>query len=135
MRAQLTTFCIAVVLLSGCAVQYTGSDGKPRVFGFADFELTEPESADAGKAVGYQTVGLSLSTENSRNTVTLGYSETRIAVLRDHSLVLGNPLDIECQTSAACRERHRQHHLSRFQSPYDLAQSPETPSHGGEFKK
>jgi hypothetical protein len=93
---------IAVLPLGGCAVSYVGDDGSRHIIGFARIVIPPPDSAmpTAGNVIDLTTVGLSLNDMPDGQSLTLGYSRAVTATLKDHSLVLGNPLAIEEQSHA-----------------------------------
>ena len=99
-RAPLVLVC--ALLLSGCAVSYVDDDGSRHIIGFAKIVIPPADSAmpTAGNVIDLTTVGLSFNDMPEGQSLTLGYSRAVTATLKDHSLVLGNPLAIEEQSHA-----------------------------------
>lgn len=112
---------LCAVSLAACAVEYTGGGGERRVFGFGDFELTgtadgtEPGQEAAGLALQVRTIGLSVLAGPETGGFALGYLDYRAAVIRDDSLVIGNPMALACYSDPGCQRRDFQAFASMIQ--------------------
>lgn len=85
---------IATAMLAGCSYSYVDSRGARHVIGLVDvaIEPAGPDSTFAGSVVDITTVGISLTQTEQGGHLGIGYSRDTVAALRDHALVLGNPL-------------------------------------------
>ena len=114
-RSKFYAAIAALIGVTGCAFEYRDDSGQRRVFGFGDFAVeSEPGSEAAGTAVAVETIGLSFVGSGSDRTFSLGYIDYRAVVLRDDSIVLGNPSDISCYRDADCRQQSIDAFLTQY---------------------
>lgn len=74
--------------LAGCAFNYTGADGARRLVGLVHVTLPADASQSAAAAsVRAQTLGLAYTQADVGHSLSLGYSDTTIAVVRDNTCV------------------------------------------------
>jgi hypothetical protein len=91
-------FTAGFAVLSGCAQLVVDADGSRHLFGFMSLSLppiTAPGEAGAD-ALRMRTLGLAITRGDiAGGTLVLGYGDTTLAVVRNHSLVpkaaLSNP--------------------------------------------
>lgn len=91
-RASLQAAVLGALAVQGCASVTVDADGTRHITGL--MRLTLPSVSDAGAdALRLQAVGLSfVSSPVVGTSLVIGYSDTSLAVVRDHSLVPGNTL-------------------------------------------
>ena len=79
---------------AGCAAVTVEEDGSRRIVGLVAMRLAPPADATAiaGEVTDVSALGLALYSSPIQHALVLGYSRERLAAVRDHALVLGNPL-------------------------------------------
>lgn len=79
---------------AGCAAVTVDEDGSRRIVGFVAMRLAPAADATtiAGQVTDVSALGLALYSSPIQQALVLGYSRERLAAVRDHALVLGNPL-------------------------------------------
>lgn len=100
---------IATILFTGCSYSYVDHRGTRHVIGLVDVAI-EPAGEDstfAGDIVDITTVGISLIHTEQGGHFGIGYSRDTVAAIRDHSLVLGNPLQVQDRTLAYRQQREK----------------------------
>lgn len=80
---------LAAMLVAGCAVSIENPDGSVRVIGVVDMTVAPPPGNVAGEVVRVQSIGLTGSWGRNRASVTLGYSDIRIASFKNNILAIG----------------------------------------------
>ena len=79
--------------LSCCAHHYVDNEGVEHIMGFVNIKIERPlRETLSGEVISIKTLGFSVAQTPEISFVTLGYSHERSALINDHSLVLGNPL-------------------------------------------
>lgn len=83
-------------LLGACSMSFEDGQGGRRIIGFVDLTVTPapPGTPIAGKVVDLTTVGIAVADTADGGHLSLGYTRDVVAVLRDDSLVLGDPLAV-----------------------------------------
>jgi len=81
-------------ILSACSYSYVDPDGTQHIIGLVNLEISpaEDDSTLAGDVIGITTIGFSYHSAHGNSALTLGYGRYVSAALRNHVLVLGNPL-------------------------------------------
>lgn len=94
--ARWWALAFAGVTLGGCAYSYVDDQGARHVMGLVDLKLVAADSDDtfAGDVVDLSTFGISFSDNAAGRSFTIGYSREVTGHLRNHALVMGNPLAI-----------------------------------------
>jgi hypothetical protein len=82
---------IAAVGAAGCAFTYTDANGDRHTLGLVDITVRAPETL-AGDIVEVTSLGVSIGQNAQGGYLTAGYNRQTTAALRDHALVLGNPI-------------------------------------------
>jgi hypothetical protein len=92
-------FCCA--FLNACSYSYRDELGAYHVIGLVNIELpaTDRDSTFAGQVVDITTVGIALNSDEEGGSFSLGYNREIRGKLRDHALVVGNPLAIRHLTN------------------------------------
>ena len=86
---------IVSILCSGCAYSYVADDGSRRLIGLVDMRIQpEADPTYAGSVVDIRSVGLSMHQNEQGTNLSAGYSREITAVIRNHALVKGNPLQV-----------------------------------------
>lgn len=74
--------------LAGCAYNYVGADGARHVVGLVHVTLPADDSSPAAAAsLRAQALGLSFTQADVGNSLSLGYSDTTVAYVRDNTCV------------------------------------------------
>jgi hypothetical protein len=83
-------------LLGACSMSFDDGQGGRRIIGFVDLTVTPapPGTPVAGKVVDLTTIGIAVADTADGGHLSLGYTRDVVAVLRDDSLVLGDPLAV-----------------------------------------
>lgn len=86
--------CGLALISGGCAYSYVDGDGTQHVIGLVSLEIrsTDDSQTLAGNVVDVTSVGVAYLAVPNNTSVTIGYSRTVAATIRNHSFVLGNPL-------------------------------------------
>ena len=87
------------LLLTGCAHVHVDADGQRHVIGFLMLSLPPVVAEPAADSIRARTLGLSITQSPLGGGVVLGYSDTTLAVVRNHSLVLKAAL-VDAQAAA-----------------------------------
>ncbi|MEM6682407.1 MAG: hypothetical protein AAF607_09200 [Pseudomonadota bacterium] len=76
-------------------MRFTDADGAENIIGLVKMKVTPaPEpSALAGSVVSVEILGVGAVVTEDRSFFALGYSKDKIAGIRDHSVVCGNPVE------------------------------------------
>lgn len=84
----------ALLALTGCSVSWQEADGSRRVLGWVNLRIadTTDSATFAGNAIDLTTFGLGVANTGEETILTAGYLNITTAKLRDHALVIGNPL-------------------------------------------
>jgi hypothetical protein len=95
-RARLRTALAlaATASVPGCALVYTDDAGTKHVIGLTAIEIrpsADPRTV-AGDVVDVTVVGLGIFATQANAGAVLGYGREISAAVRDHALVLGNPM-------------------------------------------
>lgn len=79
---------------AGCAAVTVEEDGSRQIVGLVAMRLAPAADATAiaGQVTDVSALGLALYSSPVQQAVVLGYSRERLAAVRNHALVLGNPL-------------------------------------------
>ena len=85
----------ACLFLGGCAYSYVDRDGDRHVIGLVNLEIAAADDATfAGRVIDLSTFGISFAENAAGRSFTIGYSREITGDLRNHALVLGNPLAV-----------------------------------------
>lgn len=93
------------VALSGCAYRYTDANGTDHIIGFVKMKI-DPRPEDetlAGHVISVKLTGLGVVHTPQRSFFALGYSHDKIAYIRNHVLVCGDPLQAIDDPEAAAQ--------------------------------
>ena len=84
----------AALALGACAVSFPTEGGGRRVIGLVDMTIAPPppDAPLAGETVTIRGLGLTLHALGGEGALALGWSEIRVAALRDDAVVLGAAL-------------------------------------------
>lgn len=74
-------------LLPGCAHVHVGADGQRHIVGFLMLSLPPVVAVPAADSIRARTLGLAITQSPLGGGLVLGYSDTTLAVVRNHSLV------------------------------------------------
>jgi hypothetical protein len=79
---------------AGCAVSYVDAAGTMHAIGLVDVSSRPPGDPRtlAGDVVEITSLGVSFGSTAQGGFLTIGYSRSATAALRDNALVLGNPV-------------------------------------------
>lgn len=80
-------FCVSCGLLAGCAHVHVDADGQRHIVGFLMLTLPPVVAEPAADSIRARTLGLAITQSPLGGGVVLGYSDTTLAVVRNHSLV------------------------------------------------
>jgi hypothetical protein len=90
----MTLFAKMCVLLGGCATVTVDHDGTRHVSGFMMLTLQPPNQDVGADVIRMRTVGVTVTNGTTLGSqVTLGYSDTTIAALRNNAAVSGVALN------------------------------------------
>jgi hypothetical protein len=106
-RRRLGLVAASCIALSGCAYSYVDEDGARHVIGLVDLKLlpSHDDAAFAGHVVDLSTLGISLNENPSGSSFTIGYSREVSGYLRNHVLVVGDPLALRTATTGNGAEK------------------------------
>lgn len=78
-----------VLLLQGCAHSWVDEHNVRHVVGFFSVEVipAPPGPSAAGQTIRVRSVGLSVTTADIGSAIVLGYQDTALTAIRNHSLV------------------------------------------------
>lgn len=79
---------LLALLLSGCAHVYVDEQGRRHVVGFVAMTLPAPEGRTGAETLRTRSLGLTLMRSPVGDALTLGWSDTSLTAVRDHSLVI-----------------------------------------------
>ena len=83
----LSAFVLAA-LVQGCAHVYVDEDGSKNILGLLWLKLPAASSqASAGESLRTVSLGLTLTRSEAGSALVLGYSDSTMAFVRNHSLV------------------------------------------------
>lgn len=85
-RMKAWTTLVLAISCSACAHVYVDEEGKTNVIGFAWVTVT-PSSEYAGQLVRTRTLGVALTRAELESAIAVGYQDTTLAYLRNHTLV------------------------------------------------
>jgi hypothetical protein len=85
--SRMTMLAGAALLLPGCAHVHVDADGQRHIVGFLVLTLPPVVADPAADSIRARTLGLSITQSPLGGGVVLGYSDTTLAVVRNHSLV------------------------------------------------
>ena len=84
----------ALFSLTCCSLSWQEADGSRRVLGWVNLRIADATDSTtfAGNAIDLTTIGLGVVNTGEETILTAGYLNITTAKLRDHALVIGNPL-------------------------------------------
>jgi len=85
--ALRVTMLAGAALLPGCAHVQVDADGQRHIIGFLMLTLPPVVAEPAADSIRARTLGLSITQSPLGGGIVLGYSDTTLAVVRNHSLV------------------------------------------------
>ena len=95
---------LASLLLTGCAHVHVDAEGQRHIVGFMLLTLPPLVAKPAAESIRARTLGLSMTQSPLGGGIVLGYSDTTLAVVRNHSLVPQAAL-VDAQAAAPKGER------------------------------
>jgi hypothetical protein len=75
------------LLLAGCAHVHVDEQGRRHVIGFVALTLPAPEGHTGADTLRTRSLGLTITRSPVGDALTLGWSDTSLTAVRDHSLV------------------------------------------------
>lgn len=84
---QLAVTVALSCVLAGCAFNYIGADGARHLVGLVHVTLPADPSQSAAASVRAQALGLSYTQADVGHSLSLGYSDTTVAFVRDNTCV------------------------------------------------
>lgn len=92
MKLKLVLSVTVAIGLGGCAITWSGEDGKTRIIGLVDLEIRPQDDSPtfAGYVADVTTVGVAVLSTPEASGISLGYNHQQIGFLRDNVLVVGD---------------------------------------------